>query len=168
MNFALFKKAALFRTWWHKNPHRPQHQLAKALTVCSCGLKTAELHKHTRTAYHHKARESGLQNSWTKSHSRDRGFFLGEKKPPLSITNITHSVQRRYGLWPGLMNLLVVRDQYTCSYQMFWFTVLRGAVATAKVATASSPAQWRRPSQCYKEPTEYVPQLTAAYPTVLT
>lgn len=39
----------------------------------------------------------------------------------------------------------------------------------ADVATASSPAPWRRLPQYYKEqPTEPVPQSTAAYPSVLT
>ena len=39
----------------------------------------------------------------------------------------------------------------------------------AEVATASSPAQWTRPAQYYKEqPTESIPQLTAAYPSALT
>lgn len=39
----------------------------------------------------------------------------------------------------------------------------------AEVAITSSPAQWRQSSQHYKEePTESIPQLTAAYPRVLT
>lgn len=39
----------------------------------------------------------------------------------------------------------------------------------AEVATASSPAPWRRLPQYYKkQPTEPVPPSTAAYPSVLT